>query len=116
MASRARQTLHTSLEDLPLEALLELLSKSKASGLLAIKNEAVVGGLLWKEGRLCGAQVAYPSKASDYRALDYLLGLKRGEVHLKPTPAIGPREDPLDLGFAARRAEVWARASRLPSD
>jgi hypothetical protein len=118
VASRASPTLHASLEDLSLEALLELLSKSEASGLLAIEGEAVVGELLWEKGQLYGARVAYPSKASGYRALDYLLGLRRGEVHLEPAPAfsIGPRGDPLDLGFAARRAEVWARASRLPSD
>jgi hypothetical protein len=116
VASRASPTLHASLEDLSLEAVLELLSKSGASGLLAIEDGAVLGELLWEKGRLHSAQVIHPSKASGYRALDYLLGLKRGEVYLEPASTIGPRGDPLDLGFAARRAEVWARASRLPSD
>ena len=116
VASRASPTLHASLEDLSLEAVLELLSKSEASGLLVVENEAVVGELLWEKGRLHGVQVVHPGEASGYRALDYLLGLRQGEVYLEPAPAVGPRGDPLDLGFAARRAEVWARASRLPSD
>jgi hypothetical protein len=116
VASRASQTLHTSIEDFSLEIILGLLRKSEASGLLVVENEAVVGELLWEKGRLHGAQITYPGEASGYRALDYLLGLRRGEVHLGPAPVTGPRGDPLDLDFAARRAKVWARASRLPSD
>ena len=116
---RAPRNLHASLEDLALSAILELLARSEATGLLAVVDEAAEGELLWKEGRLHDARVVYPRKASGRRALDYLLGLRRGEVHLEPVRVSRPPTlagDLLDLAFAAERARVWARASGLPSD
>jgi hypothetical protein len=110
---------HTSLEDLALEAVLELLARSKATGLLAVVGEAAEGELLWEGGRLYDAQVVYPRKASGRRALDYFLGLRRGEVYLEPVRLSRPPTltgDLLDLAFAAERARVWARASGLPPD
>lgn len=110
---------HTSLEDLALEAVLELLARSKATGLLAVVGKAAEGELLWEGGRLYDAQVVYPRKASGRRALDYFLGLRRGEVYLEPVRLSRPPTltgDLLDLAFAAERARVWARASGLPPD
>ncbi len=108
-----------SLEDLALEGILEIFVRSKATGLLVVEGEGVDGELLWEEGRLYDASVIYPKRATGRRALDYLLGLRRGEVHLEsarisrlPTLA----GDLLDLAFAIERAKVWARASRLPLD
>jgi hypothetical protein len=108
-----------SLEDLTLEGILEIFVRSRVTGLLVVEDEAVDGELLWEEGRLYDAAVIYPRRASGRRALDYLLGLRRGEVYLEGVRASRPPTlsgDLLDLAFAASRARVWARASRLPSD
>jgi hypothetical protein len=116
---RTLRVFRTSLEDLALEAVLELLARSKATGVLAVVGEAAEGELLWEGGRLYDAQVVYPRKASGRRALDYFLGLRRGEVYLEPVRVSRPPTltgDLLDLAFAAERARVWARASGLPSD
>jgi hypothetical protein len=110
---------HASLKDLALEAVLELLVRSKATGVLAVVGEAAEGELLWEGGRLYDAQVVYPRKASGRRALDYFLGLRRGEVYLEPVRVSRPPTltgDLLDLAFATERARVWARASGLPPD
>ena len=116
---RTLQVFHASLEDLALEAVLELLARSKATGVLAVEGGAAEGELLWEGGRLYDARVVYPKRASGRRALDYFLGLRRGEVYLEPVRVSRPptlTEDLLDLAFAAERARVWARASGLPSD
>jgi DNA-binding transcriptional ArsR family regulator len=116
---RTLRIFHASLEDLALEAVLELLARSKATGVLAVEGEVAEGELLWEGGRLYDAQVVYPRKASGRRALDYFLGLRRGEVYLEPVRVSRPPTlagDLLDLAFAAERARVWARASGLPSD
>jgi len=108
-----------SLEDLALEAVLEFLTRSKATGLLAVVDEAAEGELLWEGGRLYDARVVHPRKASGRRALDYLLGLRRGKVYLEPVRVSHPPTltgNLLDLAFAAERARVWARASGLPPD
>jgi hypothetical protein len=113
------RVLRTSLEDLALEAVLELLARSKATGVLAVEGEVAEGELLWEGGRLYDARVVYPRKASGRRALDYFLGLRRGEVYLESVRVPRPPTltgDFLDLAFAAERARVWARASGLPSD
>jgi hypothetical protein len=115
----ALRAFHASLEDLALEAVLELLARSKATGVLAVEGEAAEGELLWEGGRLYDARVVYPKRASGRRALDYLLGLRRGEVYLEPVRVSRPPSlagDLLDLAFAAERARVWARASGLPPD
>ncbi len=113
------QVFHASLEDLALEAVLELLARSKATGVLAVEGEAAEGELLWEKGRLYDAQVVYPRRASGRRALDYFLGLRRGEVRLEPVRVSRPPTltgDLMDLAFAAERRGVWARASGLPPD
>ncbi len=113
------QVFHASLEDLALEAVLELLARSKATGILAVESEAAEGELIWEKGRLYDAEVVYPRRAFGRRALDYFLGLRRGEVHLEPVRVSRPPTlagDLLDLAFAAERRGVWARASGLPSD
>jgi hypothetical protein len=108
-----------SLEDLTLEGVLEIFVRSKVTGVLAVESEFADGELLWEEGKLYDASVIYPKKASGRRALDYLLGLRRGEVYLewvrisRPPTLAG---DLLDLAFATDRARVWGRAFRLPSD
>jgi len=115
----ASRDLHASLEDLALSAVLELLTRSKATGLLAVVGEAAEGEFLLEGGRLYDARVVYPRRASGRRALDYFLGLRRGEVYLEPVRVSRPPTltgDLLDLAFAAERARVWARASALPSD
>jgi hypothetical protein len=116
---QTRRVFHASLEDLALEAVLELLTRSEATGVLAVEGEAAEGELLWEGGRLYDARVVYPRKASGRRALDYFLGLRRGEVYLEPVRVSRPPTltgDLLDLAFATERARVWARASGLPSD
>ncbi len=108
-----------SLEDLTLEGILEIFVRSRVTGLLVVEGEAVGGELLWEEGRLYDAAVIYPRRASGRRALDYLLGLRRGEVYLEGVRTSRPPTlsgDLLDLAFAASRAGVWRRASRLPPD
>ena len=108
-----------SLEDLALEGILEIFTRSGVTGLLVVEGEGVDGELLWEEGRLYDASVIYPRRASGRRALDYLLGLRRGEVYLERGRVSRPPTlagDLLDLAFAANRTRVWARASRLPSD
>ncbi len=116
---RRSQVFRASLEDLALEAVLELLARSKATGILAVEGEAAEGELLWEGGRLHDAQVVYPRRASGRRALDYFLGLRRGEVRLKPVRVSRPPTlagDLMDLAFAAERRGVWAGASGLPPD
>jgi hypothetical protein len=116
---RTPRIFHTSLEDLALEAVLELLARSKTTGVLAVESEVAEGELLWEGGRLYDAQVVYPKRASGRRPLDYFLGLRRGEVYLEPVRVSRPPTlagDLLDLAFAAERARVWARASEPPSD
>jgi len=108
-----------SLSDLSLEAVLELLVRSEASGLLVVEDEAAAGEVLLEGGRLYDARVLYPKRASGYRALDYLLGLKRGEAYLTQAGLSRPPTlagDLLDFAFVAERAKVWARAERLPQD
>lgn len=78
-----------SLSDLSLEAVLELLVRSEASGLLVVEDEAAAGEVLLEGGRLYDARVSRP-----------------------PTLA----GDLLDFAFVAERAKVWARAERLPQD
>jgi len=107
------------LEDLTLEAVLEIFTRSGVTGLLVVEGENVEGELLWEKGRLYDASVTYPRRASGRRALDYLLGLRRGEVYLEPVRVSRPPTltgDLLDLAFAASRARVWSRAFRLPLD
>lgn len=108
-----------SLKDLSLEAVLELLVRSGATGLLRVEGEAAGGEILLEGGRLYDAALRYPGRASGRRALDYLLGLREGEARLFPErisrpPTLGG--DLLELAFAARRAAVWKRAFRLPRD
>jgi hypothetical protein len=113
------RSFHASLEDLSLEAVLEIFVRSEVTGLLVVENGFVDGELLWEKGRLYDASVIYPRRASGRRGLDYLLGLKRGEVYLEPVRALRLptlRGDLLDLAFVAERAKVWARAFRLPAD
>jgi hypothetical protein len=108
-----------SLEDLILEAILEIFVRSRATGLLVVESDVADGELLWEEGRLYDASVTYPKRASGRRALDYLLGLKRGEAYFDPVRISRPPTlagDLLDLAFVANRTKVWARASRLPLD
>ena len=86
---------------------------------MVVESPFVDGELLWERGRLYDASVIYPRKASGRRGLDYLLGLKRGEVYLEPVRASRPPTltgNFLELAFAAERVKVWARASRLPAD
>jgi hypothetical protein len=64
---RTLRVFHTSLEDLALETVLELLARSKATGILAVEGEVAEGELLWEEGRLYDARVVYPRKASGRR-------------------------------------------------
>ncbi len=118
-SERPLRSFHASLEDLSLEAVLEIFVRSGVTGLLVVESGPVDGELLWEGGRLYDASVIYPRKASGRRGLDYLLGLKRGEVYLEPVRMPRPPTlsgDLLDLAFAAERARVWARASRLPAD
>jgi hypothetical protein len=56
---RPPRIIHTSLEALALEAVLELLARSKAAGVLAVESEVTEGELLWEGGRLYDAQVVY---------------------------------------------------------
>jgi hypothetical protein len=118
-SERPLRTFHASLEDLSLEAVLEIFVRSGVTGLLVVESGPVDGELLWERGRLYDASVIYPRRASGRRALDYLLGLKRGEVYLEPVRMLRPPTltgDFLDLAFAAERVKVWARASRIPAD
>lgn len=118
-SERSLRSFHASLEDLSLEAVLEIFVRSGATGLLVVEGGAVDGELLWEGGRLYDASVIYPRKASGRRGLDYLLGLRRGEVYLEPVRLSRPPTltgDFLDLAFATERVRVWARASRLPAD
>lgn len=118
-SERPLRNFHASLEDLPLEAVLEIFVHSGVTGLLVVESGPVDGELLWEGGRLYDASVIYPRKASGRRGLDYLLGLKRGEVYLELVRVSRPPTltgDFLDLAFAAERVKVWARASRLPPD
>ncbi len=118
-SERPLRSFHASLEDLSLEAVLEIFVRSGVTGLLVVESGLVDGELLWEGGRLYDASVIYPRKASGRRGLDYLLGLKRGEVYLEPVRMPRPPTlsgDLLDLAFATERARVWARASRIPAD
>jgi hypothetical protein len=118
-SERPLRSFHASLEDLSLEAVLEIFVRSGVTGLLVVESGPVDGELLWERGRLYDASVIYPRKASGRRGLDYLLGLKRGEVYLEPVRISRPPTltgDFLDLAFATERVRVWARASRLPAD
>jgi hypothetical protein len=113
------RSFHASLEDLSLEAVLEIFVRSGVTGLLVVEGTSVDGELLWERGRLYDASVIYPRRASGRRALDYLLGLKQGEVYLESLRMSRPPTltgNLLDLAFAIQRVRVWARASRLPAD
>jgi len=118
-SGRPLRSFRASLEDLSLEAILEIFIRSEVTGLLVVESSSVDGELLWEGGRLYDASVIYPRKASGRRGLDYLLGLRRGEVYLEPVrvsrlPTLSG--DLLDLAFATQRVRVWARASRIPAD
>lgn len=118
-SERPLRSFHASLEDLSLEAVLEIFVRSEVTGLLVVESGLVDGELLWEGGRLYDASVIYPRRASGRRALDYLLGLKQGEVYLEPVRPLRPPTltgGLLDLAFATQRVRVWAQASRLPAD
>jgi hypothetical protein len=118
-SERRLRSFHASLEDLSLEAVLEVFVRSQVTGLLVVESASVDGELLWEGGRLYDASVIYPRKASGRLGLDYLLGLKRGEVYLQSVRVLRPPAltgDILDLAFATERVRVWARAFRLPPD
>ncbi len=61
---------------------------------MVVEGEVVDGELLWEEGRLYDAAAIHPRRASRRRALDHLLGLRRGEVYLEGVRVPRPPPSP----------------------
>jgi hypothetical protein len=58
---RPIRSFHAFLEDLSLEAVLEIFVRSQVTGLLVVESDSVDGELLWEWGRLYKKQGAWGS-------------------------------------------------------
>lgn len=108
-----------SLEDLPLGAYLAPFLNAKRSLALRVEAPWAQGLVQLAGGNLHHAEVRLPQRLEGYRALDYLLGLRRGrveaqEAHLGRAPTLSG--DLLTLRFVLDRQDLWRRARTLPPD
>ncbi len=86
-----------SLEEIPLPDLMQLLSTSKKSGVLVLRDATSVGRLYLDVGRIRHAEIDTSPGLPGLKAVYRLLGFTRGSFALDP-PEDRTIAEPLDLG------------------
>uniref|UniRef100_A0A7C5RDW2 DUF4388 domain-containing protein n=1 Tax=Thermus caliditerrae TaxID=1330700 RepID=A0A7C5RDW2_9DEIN len=111
--------LRVPLDEFPLAALLASLSRAEKTLALRVEAPFASGELQLFRGNLHHAHLEAPLRAVGLRALDYLLGLRRGEAQalgrpLAKTPTLS--HNLILLAEVSRSHALWKRARRLPDD
>lgn len=111
--------LRVPLDEFPLAALLASLSRAERTLALRVEAPFASGEVQLFRGNLHHAHLEAPLRAVGLRALDYLLGLRRGEAQALDKPlAKAPTlsHDLIFLAEVSRSHALWERARRLPDD
>ena len=80
----ATKSMSGSIEEIPLPDLLQLLSTSKKSGVLAIRTELAVGKLFMRKGQIYHATIDDNAESAGRKAVFRMLSWEQGFFELEP--------------------------------
>src|SRR5438309_6198093 len=83
-----------SIEEIPLPDLLQLLSTSRKSGVLVVRNETTTGRLFLRKGQIYYANLD-PGSAPPRKAIIRMLSWTQGSFELEP-PDESPQPEEMD--------------------